>query len=101
MSKTPAKLTDPTVQTAAAESPTPNEMAPGIPIKWATTHQVVSIPGFLNTEKTLSDQRIKGLKMFLTPFGLLLMAKDRQALIPTANVCVMEPEFNINLKDEK
>lgn len=64
-----------------------------IPIELAFLHQAVVWPGRIGSEKTLSHQRIPGMKMFLKPEGLVITIRDQQAIIPSANVAIaiLEP----------
>lgn len=60
-------------------------------IKLAFLHQAITWPGCAGSEKTLSDAKIKGIKMILTEHGLMLELKDkkgemRKCLIPHTNV---------------
>lgn len=59
-----------------------------IPVRLAFLHQSVSIPGCTTNEKTWSEAKIKGLKMWWTPAGLYVEVKNSKAIIPSANVAV-------------
>lgn len=59
-----------------------------IPVRLAFLHQSVAIPGCTTNEKTWSDTKIKGLKMWWTPAGLYVEVKGSKAMIPAANVAV-------------
>lgn len=57
-----------------------------IKIKRAFLHQAITWAG-VGTEKTISPERIPGLKLSLTPQGLLLQIPGRDdCLVPHANV---------------
>lgn len=57
-----------------------------IEVKYAYLHQSITWPGVSGSEKTISDQRIKGVKMYVTTHGLMLLSKGKKCLIPHANV---------------
>ena len=64
-----------------------------IPIKAAFLKDALTWPGVTSAEKTV--HKIKGVKMFWTPQGLLLTAQGKQTLVPHANVnnAVLAEEF--------
>lgn len=59
---------------------------PTITVKIAYLHQAITWPGVCGSEKTISDTRIKGVKMFATALGLLLLHKGKKSLVPHTNV---------------
>lgn len=59
-----------------------------IPVKVAFLHQTVQIPGVFGGEKTLSDQRIPGIKMTYTPHGIVVEVKGLKGIVPLANVAI-------------
>ena len=59
---------------------------PTIAVKYAYLHQSITWPGVCGSEKTLSDARVKGIKMFSTVQGLLLLHKGKKCLVPHTNV---------------
>lgn len=73
-----------------------NEVAnpKAIPIKLAFLHQAVSAMGSLNTERTLSADKVPGIKMTLVPMGLFLDIPAShgktalKAIVPHANVAL-------------
>lgn len=58
-------------------------------VKMAFLHTAILVPGFIFTEATLSAERIKGLKMWMTPMGLLIEGGKDSALVPSANIKVL------------
>lgn len=58
------------------------------PIRLAFLHQAVSVLGCINTERTLSNDKVPGIKMTYTQDGLFVEAKGARCIIPLANVCV-------------
>lgn len=65
-----------------------NNQSSSIPVSLAFLHQAIVVPGKIGSEKTLSDARIKGIKMNLTPMGLAIEVRGTRAIVPSANVCV-------------
>lgn len=61
-----------------------------IPVKNAFLHQPVTIPGVINGERTLNDVKAPGVKLGWCLHGLVATKDNRSALIPAANVAVME-----------
>lgn len=59
-----------------------------IPIKLAFLHQAVVWPGNIGSERTLSNDRVKGIKMVYGPQGLIVTVKGEDAIIPLANVAI-------------
>lgn len=60
-----------------------------IKIKGASLHQAVSVPGLMNTDKTLnSDKCPKIDSMEWMSMGLVVKGAGRKAIIPHANVSV-------------
>lgn len=57
-----------------------------IPVKLAFLHQALTWPGVAGSEKTISDAKIKGVKMSIIPQGLLLEKKGKQCIVPHTNV---------------
>lgn len=72
------------LETTEPLPPNPNK----IPIRLAFLHQSIIVPGVIGNEKTLSDAKIPGLKMWWTPQGLVLERKATRAIVPLANVVV-------------
>lgn len=68
------------------ETPTTNPNK--IPIRLAFLHQSIIVPGVIGNEKTLSESKVPGLKMWWTPQGLVLERKATRAIVPLANVVV-------------
>lgn len=64
-------------------------------VKLAFVHQSIVVPGIIGSEKTLSEAKIKGLKMYWTPQGLRMEVKGIVVMVPHANV------VNAVLSDEK
>lgn len=60
-----------------------------IQVKQAFLHTSILVPGFIYTESTLSADKVKGLKMWMTPMGLLLEGGKDAALVPSANIKVL------------
>lgn len=60
-----------------------------IPVSAAFLHQAVSIPGIMNTEKSLNPTRLPGIKMFCMSQGLVIIYKKKCAIVPSANVAAM------------
>lgn len=62
-------------------------MSKPLAVKMAYLQTAVSLPGLLNTEATISPEKIKGLKsMEWIDSGLILVLERGRALIPAANV---------------
>lgn len=59
---------------------------PTLEVKYAYLHQAITWPGVCGSEKTISDNRVKGIKMFATANGLLLLHKGKKCLVPHTNV---------------
>ena len=57
-----------------------------IEIKLAFLHQALTWPGVAGSEKTISDAKIKGVKMTLVDQGLMLECKGKKCLVPHTNV---------------
>ena len=62
------------------------ETIQSMPIKLAFLHQALTWPGVTGSEKTISDAKIKGIKMSITPQGLLLEVKGKKCIVPHTNV---------------
>lgn len=54
------------------------------PVTMAFLHQAITWPGVAGAEKTV--HKIKGVKLFLVPQGLLMEAKGQKCIVPYANV---------------
>lgn len=65
-----------------------------IPVEVASLHQQVYLAGFGATDKTLSDVKMKGIKMNLLPQGLHVSFKNREYIIPHAAIgsCLLYKE---------
>jgi hypothetical protein len=62
-------------------------------VKSAVLHQPVTVPGLVAGERTLNPLKLSpGVTMSWTLHGLLLSSKTKEALVPAANVAVMEFE---------
>ena len=72
-----------------------------IAVVQAFLHSDILVPGFIMTEKHLSAAKIKGLKMWLTPMGLLLEGGKHDCLVPLANIKNMLLEGGEEKKEEK
>jgi hypothetical protein len=57
-----------------------------LPIKAAFLHTAICWPGTAGAETTISDAKIKGIKMNIIPQGLLLECKGKKCLVPHTNV---------------
>lgn len=65
-----------------------------ITVTLAFCHQTIQWAGVCSSEKTLSTAKIPGVKMTLTPLGLVLQAKSKQGIpsatiVPLANIANM------------
>ena len=70
-------------------APKKNEEATlGLPVKLAFLHQAISVMGIINTERTLSKDKVPGIEMNWTPEGLLIAARGMRCIVPAANVAV-------------
>lgn len=63
----------------------------GMPVKVAFLHQSITWPGFAGAEKTISEAKIPGVRIFWDPKGLILKCKNKQGregtcIVPHANV---------------
>lgn len=58
----------------------------GIPVKTAFLHQALTWPGVAGAEKTISEAKIKGVKIYWAPQGLILECKGQTCIVPHANV---------------
>jgi hypothetical protein len=68
--------------------PLQTEQSNKLQVKLAFLHQSVSIPGALNTEKTLNKTKFPGLEMFWDGMALWIHLKGQIAIIPAANVAI-------------
>lgn len=59
-----------------------------VKIERALLHQAFQVP-YAGTETTLSDARVRGIKMVYHPmYGLICLNKDKRFFTPSANVVV-------------
>lgn len=51
-----------------------------IAVESAFLNQAICWPGMVGSEKTLTDKKIKGIKMWLMPYGLICQLKDKKGI---------------------
>lgn len=65
----------------------------------AYLHQPITWPGGpVNSEKSISTTKWKSVELYYNPsLGLVIQAKDKQCIVPPANIANVIPNVNVNV----
>lgn len=60
-----------------------------ISIKYVQLQTPVSLPGYFSTTFTLSEEKIRGIVMTVSPIGVMVMYNGAKIIIPLPNIISM------------